>query len=83
MKGHVFNVKQNRVLLTFPKMEESFDNNYLSWYLCELNRSIFFRFRKFKSISRVPSVDVLIALVTSALVIAVTKFEREGFVRIS
>ena len=38
---------------------------------------------KFKSILRVPSVDVLIALVTSALVIAVTKFEREGFVRIS
>ena len=30
---------------------------------------------------RVPSVDVLIALVTSALVIAVTKFERKGFVR--
>ena len=38
---------------------------------------------KFKSILRVPSVDVLIALVTSALVIAVTKFERESFVRIS
>ena len=32
---------------------------------------------------RVPSVDVSIALVTSALVIAVTKYEREGFVRIS
>ena len=61
-----------------------FDKNYLSWYLCELNRSIFIsRFYKFKSILRVPSVDVLIALVTSALVIAVTKFEREGFVRIS
>ena len=41
------------------------------------------RFFKLKSILRVPSVDVLIALVTSALVIAVTKFEREGFVRIS
>ena len=41
------------------------------------------RFCKFKSILRVPSVDVLIVLVTSALVIAVTKFEREGFVRIS
>ena len=40
------------------------------------------RFCKLKSILRVPSVDVLIALVTSALVIAVTKFEREGFVRI-
>ena len=38
---------------------------------------------KFESILRVPSVDVLIALVTSALVIAVTKFGREGFVRIS
>ena len=61
-----------------------FDKNYLSWYLCELNRSIFFsRFCKFKSILRVPSVDVLIALVTCVLVIAVTKFEREGFVRIS
>ena len=41
------------------------------------------RIFKYKSILRVPSVDVLIALVTSALVIAVTKFEREGFVRIS
>ena len=41
------------------------------------------RFCKFKFILRVPSVDVLIELVTSALVIAVTKFEREGFVRIS
>ena len=37
----------------------------------------------FKSILRVPSIDVLIALVTSSLVIAVTKFERGGFVRIS
>ena len=41
------------------------------------------RFCKFKSILRVPSVDVLIVLVKSALVIAVTKFEREGFIRIS
>ena len=45
--------------------------------------AFFSGFCKFKSILRVPSVDVLIALVTSALVIAVTKFEREGFVRIS
>ena len=41
------------------------------------------RFCKFNPILRVPSVDVLIALVTSALVIAVKKIEREGFVRIS
>ena len=41
--------------------------------------AFFFSIFKFKSILRVPSVDVLIALVTSALVIAVTKFEREGF----
>ena len=45
--------------------------------------AFFLSFCKFKSILRVPSVDVLIALVMSALVIAVTKFEREGFVRIS
>ena len=38
------------------------------------------RFCKFKSILRAPSVDVLIALVTSALVIAVTKFERKSLV---
>ena len=40
-------------------------------------------FCKFKSILRVPCVDVLIALVTSVLVITVTKFEREGLIRIS
>ena len=34
-----------------------------------------------KLLKSVPSVDVLIALVTSAFVIAVTKFEGEGFIR--
>ena len=45
--------------------------------------AFFFSICKFKSILRVPSVDVLIALVTSALVMAVTKLERGGFVRIN
>ena len=40
--------------------------------------AFFSRFCKFKSILRFPSVNVLIALVTSALAIAVTKSNRKA-----
>ena len=60
-------------------MKESFDKNYLSCIGVNQQKHLFSGFCKFKSVLRVPSVDVLIALVTSALVIAVTKFLKGRF----